>query len=265
MNLIVCIPTFNEELNIKKCLNKLKWVKKVYLLDGNSSDKTLLIAKKFKNTKIIKLKKNIDYTKKLNLLLDLTKNKWIFILDADYVLTKEIIKEIKKINFKALEKKKIYGIKIKIFNRIFNKVINENIYPKKTLIFRNNECHYRKIGHSEKLYLNSKKIELKESIMHENFNDISNFSKWKKNQIKYSVNEGYKICNKKILSLRTQDLIRRFPPLNIFLLLIYLIISKKILFYGKAGIFYLFQRIFYETVLTISILKNYFKKLKFKS
>ena len=28
MNLIVCIPTFNEELNIKKCLIKLKWVKK---------------------------------------------------------------------------------------------------------------------------------------------------------------------------------------------------------------------------------------------
>ena len=33
--------------------------KKVYLLDGNSSDKTLLIAKKFRNTKIIKLKKNM--------------------------------------------------------------------------------------------------------------------------------------------------------------------------------------------------------------
>ena len=80
--------------------------KKVYLLDGNSSDKTLLIAKKFRNTKIIKLKKNIDYTKKLNLLLSLNKNKWIFVLDADYVLTNEIIKEIKKINFKVLEKKK---------------------------------------------------------------------------------------------------------------------------------------------------------------
>ena len=47
MNLIVCIPTFNEELNIKKCLNKLKWIKKIYLLDGNSKDKTVEIAKKF--------------------------------------------------------------------------------------------------------------------------------------------------------------------------------------------------------------------------
>ena len=265
MNLIVCIPTFNEELNIKKCLIKLKWVKKVYLLDGNSSDKTLLIAKKFRNTKIIKLKKNIDYTKKLNLLLSLNKNKWIFVLDADYVLTNEIIKEIKKINFKVFEKKKIYGLKIKIYNKVFNTVINENIYPKKTLIFKNKNCHYKKIGHSEKLYINAKTIELKESIIHENLNDISNFSKWKKNQIKYSINEGYKICNKKILSLRSQDLIRRFPPLNIFFLLLYLIIFKKILFYGKAGIFYLFQRIFYECLLTFSIFKNYFKKVKFKN
>ena len=57
MNLIVCIPTFEEELNIKKCLINLKWAKKIYLLDGNSKDKTSQIAKKFKNTKVIKLKK----------------------------------------------------------------------------------------------------------------------------------------------------------------------------------------------------------------
>lgn len=265
MNLIACIPTFNEELNIKKCLKKLKWIKKVYILDGNSSDKTLQIAKKFKNTKIVKLKQNIDYTKKLNLLLDLNKNKWVFMLDADYVLTNEIIKEIRKINLKVLEKNKIYGIKIKIYNKIFNTVINENIYPKKTLIFKNKNYQYKKVGHSEKLFINSRTIELKKSINHENLNDISNFSKWKKNQIKYSINEGYKICNKKILSLRIQDLIRRFPPLNIFLLILYLIILKKIFFYGKAGLFYLFQRLFYESVLSISILKNYVRKFKIKN
>ena len=34
---------------------------------------------------------------------------------------------------------------------------------------------------------------------------------------KLSKSEGLKICNHKFTKLRTQDQIRRFPPLNIFL------------------------------------------------
>ena len=64
MNLIVCIPTFEEELNIKKCLINLKWAKNLFVR-CNSKDKTSQIAKKFKNTKVIKLK-NIKYVNKLN-------------------------------------------------------------------------------------------------------------------------------------------------------------------------------------------------------
>ena len=265
MSLIVCIPTFEEELNIKKCLIKLKWVKKIYLLDGNSKDKTIQIAKKFTNTKVIKLRKNIDYTKKLNFLLNLNKNKWVFMLDADYVLSNKIVKEIKEINFKNLEKQKIFGLKINIYNKIFKKVIKKNIYPKKILIFKNRKCYYKKIGHSEKLILNSEIKILKGHINHENFNDVLNFSKWKKNQYKYSINEGYKICNQKISKLRPQDFIRRFPPLNILFLLLFLIFFKKIFWYGKAGTFYLFQRLFYETVLSFSIIKNYIKIIKIKN
>jgi len=67
MDLIVCIPTFNEELNIKKCLNKLKWANKVIILDSNSTDNTVKIAKKFKNTNIIYSKKKIKLCIKIEL------------------------------------------------------------------------------------------------------------------------------------------------------------------------------------------------------
>lgn len=264
MNLIACIPIFNEELNIKKCLNKLKWIKKVYLLDGNSTDRTIKIAKKFKNTKIIKLKKNINYTQKLNFLLNLNKNKWVFMLDADYVLTNKLIREIKKLNFDDLERKKIFALKIKIYNKIYKTIIKESLYPNKILIFKNLNTYYKKFGHGEKLILNSKIKLLENSLHHENLNDLYNFKKWKKNQINYSIIEGFKISNQKFKELRIQDLIRRFPPLNIIFLIFYLIIIKKIFFYKKAGFYYLFQRLFFETLLSISIIQNYFKILKTK-
>ena len=49
-------------------------------------------------------------------------------LDADYVLTDNLIKRNKK-NF-VFRKNKIFGLKINIYNKIFNTVIKEN-YPKK--------------------------------------------------------------------------------------------------------------------------------------
>tara|TARA_B100000989_G_scaffold295354_1_gene276270 strand:+ start:292 stop:1101 length:810 start_codon:yes stop_codon:yes gene_type:complete len=264
MSLTVCIPTFEEELNIKKCLNKLKWAKQIYLLDGNSKDKTLQIAKKFKNTKIIKLNKNIEYTKKLNFLLNLNKKKWVLMLDADYVLSHELIKEIKKLNFKKLEKEKVFALKVKIYNKIFKTIIKENLYPRKIVIFKNQNTYYKKIGHGERLILKSKIKLLKGSIYHENLNDLYNFTKWKKNQINYSIIEGLKISNQKFTKLRIQDSIRRFPPLNIILLIIYLLINKKIFIYKKAGFYYLFQRLYFETLLSFFIIQNYLKNLKDK-
>ena len=93
MNPIICIPTFNEELNIKKSLKKLRWAKKIIILDSKSTDKTIDISKKFRNVKLISLKKSYDYVSKLNYLINKTKNKWILLLDADYVLSNELIKK----------------------------------------------------------------------------------------------------------------------------------------------------------------------------
>ena len=263
MNPVVCIPTFNEELNIKKCLNKLRWVKKIFILDGKSTDKTIKIANKFKNTKVIKVKKNLDYVSKLNYLLKINKKKWVFILDADYVLSKGLINEVKKINFEDYEKKNIFGFRIKIYNKIYNTIIKEDIYPKKILLFKNNNCYYKKIGHSEKLIIKSEILNLKNFLVHENLNDFKKFSEWKNNQKKYSLKDSKKICETNILKLRPQDTTRRFPPVNLILLFLYLVLIKKIFIYGKAGFYYLFQRLYYELLLSISIIKNYFLKIKF--
>ncbi|MDA7481156.1 glycosyltransferase [Candidatus Pelagibacter ubique] len=262
MDLIVCIPTFNEELNIKKCLNKLKWANKVIILDSNSTDNTVKIAKKFKNTNIIYSKKKLSYVSKLNYFINKNKGKWLLILDADYVLSNALIKEFKILHIENLRKEKISGFKIKIYNKIFNKTIREDIYPKKILLFKNVNCYFRQFGHSEKFFIKGKISNIDGYIMHENFNEIKNFSVWKLNQSKYSKLDSSRIVKTKFDELRTQDKIRKFPPINIILIMIYFIFFKKILIYGKSGFFYLFQRLFYETLLSFQIIKIYLRKFK---
>ncbi len=265
MNPIICIPTFNEELNIKKSLKKLRWAKKIIILDSKSTDKTIEISKKFKNVKLISLKKSYDYVSKLNYLINKTKNKWILLLDADYVLSNELIKKIKHLDEKAINKLHIIGFKIPIYNKIFNTIIKEDIYPKKILLFKNYNFKFKRLGHGEKLYFNNKgKVKiLDECIFHENLKDLNDFYTWKKNQIEYSKKDALRITKKKYSKLRLQDKIRRLIPINILMLFFFLIFFKKIFFYKKAGVFYLYQRLFYEYFLSISIFKLYLNKIKF--
>ena len=44
-NLIAVILTFNEELNILKCINSLSFCNTVIVLDSHSTDNTKLLAK----------------------------------------------------------------------------------------------------------------------------------------------------------------------------------------------------------------------------
>ena len=53
----VGILTFNSEKYLEECLDSVKNFKEIIILDGNSTDKTLLIAKKFK-CKIFKQPQN---------------------------------------------------------------------------------------------------------------------------------------------------------------------------------------------------------------
>ena len=48
-NITLLINTFNEEKNIKKVLNNLLWIKKIIIVDSQSSDGTLDIVRKFRN------------------------------------------------------------------------------------------------------------------------------------------------------------------------------------------------------------------------
>ena len=41
------VPTFNEEENIRECLESLKWVDELIVVDSFSTDNTLKIAKEY--------------------------------------------------------------------------------------------------------------------------------------------------------------------------------------------------------------------------
>lgn len=96
LQLSILIPTKNEELNIGACLDQLKdWVNEIVVIDSQSTDNTINIAKSY-GAEVIQFYYKGGWPKKRQWALDNYKfrNKWILLLDADEILTKESKKEI---------------------------------------------------------------------------------------------------------------------------------------------------------------------------
>lgn len=89
------ITTYNEEENIERCLNAVKWADEILIIDSFSTDKTLEICKRFNATII---QREYDYAaNQKNWAIPQATHSWIFLLDADEVVDESIEKEIREL------------------------------------------------------------------------------------------------------------------------------------------------------------------------
>lgn len=102
----IALAIYNEEENIKDCLESVKWADEVVVVDGSSTDKTREIAKKHGAKVFVTDNPPIFHINKQKA-LDACKGEWILQLDADERVTKKLAEEIKMIislNEKEIEK-----------------------------------------------------------------------------------------------------------------------------------------------------------------
>ena len=96
-NINVVIYTHNEEKNINDCINSAKLLTdKIILVDMESTDKTVEIAKSLKVTVFNFPKSNyVEPAREFG--IKKSETDWILILDADERITKELTDEIKSV------------------------------------------------------------------------------------------------------------------------------------------------------------------------
>ena len=96
MKITAIIPTLNEAVHIEDSIKSVDFADEIIVIDSFSQDATVEIAKKY-NVKIIQRVFD-DFSSQKNFAIDLAKNDWIYILDADERVTPELKKEILNID-----------------------------------------------------------------------------------------------------------------------------------------------------------------------
>lgn len=101
-NITAVILTKNEEKDIADCLETLGWCDEVIVLDDNSSDKTVEIARGMK-ARVISNSLDGNFSSQRNYGLEKAKGEWALFVDADERVSKklsdEILSAIKKNHF----------------------------------------------------------------------------------------------------------------------------------------------------------------------
>lgn len=94
--LTVIIPVRNEAHNLQRCLEALRNVGEVYVVDSQSTDQTCEIAESF-GAKVVQFRYAGGWPKKRQWAMDTLPiaYDWILLLDADEILTPELAAEIR--------------------------------------------------------------------------------------------------------------------------------------------------------------------------
>ena len=87
------VLTKNEEKNIVDCLESLNFASEIIVVDDNSEDRTLEIARKMGAKTIIRSLNN-NFSNQRNFALSCAKNEWALFVDADERVTSQLREEI---------------------------------------------------------------------------------------------------------------------------------------------------------------------------
>ena len=92
--LSIAMISLNEEANLARTLESVRWADEIIVVDSGSRDRTVEIAQSFgAKTSYHAFG---GHGEQKNVALDLCTSDWIFLLDADEVLTPELQQQLKQ-------------------------------------------------------------------------------------------------------------------------------------------------------------------------
>jgi hypothetical protein len=245
------ILTYNEEPNIGRTLDSLRWADRVVVLDSGSTDATERIARSFAN---------VDWQVRA---FDSHQAQWrygvcntgitsefVFALDADMCVPVGFVEEM---HGSFLAGKFAGGITPFEYH-MFGQPLAGSIYPAQLRVFRPDQVEVTQKGHTQEFSINAPVYQFKTPLIHD---DRKPLERWVSSQLAYSVLEQERISTDRSSKLR--DRLRRLglmPP--IVAALAYIRSGGP--WGGAAAARYAYERATYECLLAIRLMSTRLEK-----
>lgn len=251
----VLVLTYNEAENIGRTLDETKAFPKVIVLDSGSTDETRRIVESYSNTKWHQRPFD-NHAAQWNYGLGISEidTPWILCLDADYVLSKNLVSEIASLDpltsiggYRAAFRYCIYGHKL-----------SGNLYPPVVALFRRDGATYVQSGHTQRLKLSGDVGQLTYPISHD---DRKPLRRWLTSQISYAALEAEHLSTTRGGELRPVDRIRLLAWPAPILAFVYTLVVKRCLLDGWPGWFYASQRALAEFLIALELMDRRIAKL----
>jgi len=241
------ILTFNESPNIDRTLSRLTWAQKIVVIDSYSTDKTLEILQTYPQVEVFEHKFD-SFASQCNYGLAKIQSEWVLSLDADYILSEELVSEISAMPQEPNADSYFANFKY----CVFGKPLRGTLYPSRQVLYRKDKALYQEDGHAHRVRVNGRSSVLQSYIYHD---DRKSLDRWLNAQNKYMIIESKKILTTPKSQLSFNDRIRKQKIVAPLAILFYCLILKKGLLDGWAGWYYAFERMLAETLLSIRLIE----------
>jgi len=159
------VITKNEEANIAACLDTLQWVDQLIVVDAESTDRTVDMARRYTNHVFVRAWPGFGPQK--NFGMDQAQSEWILIVDADERVTTPLRQEISRL-MQSGPSPDIAGYEIPRRNYFYGRWIQGGgIYPDCQLrLFRRTAARYDDVLLHERLQIEGRIERLSSPLEH---------------------------------------------------------------------------------------------------
>jgi glycosyltransferase involved in cell wall biosynthesis len=241
------IITFNEVDNISRTLAALDWAKRIVVVDSGSTDGTLDVFQA--DPRIDVLVRPFDnFARQCNAGLARVNTEWVLSLDADYVVTRELVEELAATKPDA----QTSGYSVAFDYCIDGHSLRGSLYPPRVCVHRKAGASYCMNGHGHRVELTGRIEALGGRIQHD---DRKHVSRWLAAQARYAEDEVQDLALRPWSAMGWADRVRRMIVIAPWLVPLYCLIVKRGLLDGLPGWHYALQRGIAEAVLSLKLIE----------
>jgi len=269
------ILTYNEAPNLDRTLAQLTWATTIVVIDSYSTDATLDILQHYPQIKLFQRPFD-SFAEQWNFGLSKIASDWVLSLDADYVLSDELVAEIKTLPDHAPTHvpnhasdhvsdhvpdhapndirgngDRVNGYSARFKYCVFGKPLRGTLLPPRQVLYRRIYAAYYNDGHTQRVRIDGTVCALSGSIYHD---DRKPLSRWLGAQDRYMVLEVQKLRKTPVRELSWGDRLRKQTVLAPVVILLYCLILKGGILDGKVGWYYAMQRMLAEILLAIRLI-----------